>query len=96
MMTVLDENLYWRILADRAPSGEVVLHCTVKKWTHTVYKALMATVCQIQIALKETLYAPRVDDKQERFLYMLGFEATEKIVLGVDGEFYPLFKFGVH
>lgn len=95
-MTVLDENIYWRILADRAPTGEVILHCTIKKWTHNIYKALMATVCQIQIAIKETLYAPRVNDKQERFLSMLGFEATEKYMLGIDGDYYNLFKFGVH
>ena len=56
----------------------------------------MATVCQIQIAIKETLYAPRVNDKQERFLSMLGFEATEKYMLGIDGDYYNLFKFGVH
>jgi hypothetical protein len=96
MMTVLDENIYWRILADRAPTGEVILHCTIKKWTHNIYKALMATVCQIQITLKETLHAPRVSDKQERFLSMLGFHPTDKYMLGSDGNTYELFKFEVH
>lgn len=95
-MTVLDENLYWRISADRAGSGEVILHCTIKKWTHTVYKALMSTVCQIQMLLKEILYAPLVDEKQEKFLAMMGFYPTDKYMFGVDGNTYQLFKFEVH
>ena len=96
MMTVLDENLYWRIAGDRAPSGEVILHCTVKKWTHSVYKALMATVCQLQMRIKEILYAPGISDKQEKFLSMMGFYPTDKYMLGIDGNTYQLFKFEVH
>lgn len=96
MMSVLDENIYWRIAADRVHSGEVILHCTVKKWTHSIYKALMATVCQIQMRLKETLYAPWISKKQEKFLSMMGFYPTDKYMLGIDGEIYQLFRFEVH
>jgi len=96
MMTVLDENLYWRISGDRAPTGEVILHCTVKKWTHSVYKALMATVCQLQMQIKEVLYAPWISEKQEKFLCMMGFHPTDKYMLGVDANVYQLYKFEVH
>jgi len=96
MMSVLDENLYWRISGDRAPTGEVILHCTIKKWTHNVYKYLMGQVCQLQMMIKEPLYAPWVSEKQEKFMAMLGFYPTEKYMVGIDQNVYQLFKFEVH
>lgn len=96
MMTVLDENLYYRIVGDRVLSGEVVLHCTVKKWSHTICKYLMSSVCNIQMQLREPLYAPRMNDKQEKFLAMMGFYGTDKTLFTIDGDEFPLFKFEVH
>jgi hypothetical protein len=96
MMTVLDENLYYRVVADRVLSGEVVLHCHIKKWSHTVYKYLMSSICTIQTQLREPLYAPRMDQKQEKFLSMMGFYPTDKALYTLDGDQYKLFKFEVH
>jgi len=96
MMTVLDENLYWRIVADRVPTQEVIIHCTVKKWTHTIYKHLLGAICRIQQDLKEPLYAPCMNAKQEKFLSMMGFYPVDKAIYTRDGECYPLSKFEVH
>jgi hypothetical protein len=96
MMTVLDENLYWRIVADRLPTKEIIMHCTVKKWSHTIYKHLLGALCRIQQDLKEPLYAPCMNPKQEKFLLMMGFSSVEKFIYTVDGDWYQLFKFEVH
>lgn len=96
MMSVLDENIFYRIVADRMNTGEVILHCTVKKWSHNIYKYLMGAVCNIQMQLREPLFAPRMDDKQEKFLEMMGFYPTDKMLFTIDGDQFPLFKFEVH
>jgi len=56
----------------------------------------MGQVCQLQMMIKEPLYAPWVSEKQEKFMAMLGFYPTEKYMVGIDQNVYQLFKFEVH
>jgi hypothetical protein len=48
------------------------------------------------MTLRETLYAPWISEKQEKFLGMMGFYPTNKYMLGVDANVYQLYKFEVH
>lgn len=72
--------------------GVVVLHCEVQRWTAAVYRRILAALLGVQQAVKDTLYAPRIDDKQEKFMRMFGFTPSDVVMLGSDGKTYALFK----
>jgi hypothetical protein len=93
---VIEDNAAFRLVVDFAPSGEPILHCKILKWTHGAYKNLLGVLCQVTMQLKGPVYAPRVSDKQEKFLKLMGFSPTGALLQTTVGEIYPLFKFEVH
>jgi hypothetical protein len=96
MIVMIEENPEYGFAIDFAPAGEAIAHCIIHKWTPSVCKRLMMNAIEVQRSLKQPLYAPRINDKQEKFLRFMGFYPTQALMVTTVGEVLPLFKMEVH
>jgi len=73
--------------------GKPFLHCTVHRWSAGVFKDMLAGLVVLNDTYG-TLYAQRMDDKQQRFITMLGFKPAGIQSVGVDNEVREVWVWG--
>ena len=93
-MIVVYEDDDARLVQDQAPTGEVILHCKVYRWSSGVYKKLLTALINKVISCK-IVYAPAVDCKQIKFMEMFGFVVSDKEMIDQNGEKHSLYQMGV-
>ena len=90
-MIVVYEDDDARLVQDQAPTGEVILHCKVYRWSSGVYKKLLTALINKVISCK-IVYAPAIDCKQIKFMEMFGFLPSDKTATDINGKTFNLYK----
>lgn len=94
-MIALYEDSDIRIAGETVKDLGFMLHCTVSKWSSSVYRKALWILLKTAEEHR-VVYGMVKDDKQKKFMETLGFTPCEKDVVSHSGTVYSTYKFEVN